>query len=84
MAKELLQNNVAIEPSVDIFSFGIMLFELTTGTELPQDGPYWHALREGETPAIPREYSSELNLLIRHVRYPRQLALIPSLTLLSR
>jgi serine/threonine protein kinase len=54
MALELL-NDVESDPSADIFSFGLTLYELcftnvmlaANHTSLPIDGPEWHTLRDG-------------------------------------
>ena len=43
-------------PAADIFSFGIMLFEMAADHvrvgELPLDGVHWHDLREGRIPPL--------------------------------
>lgn len=69
MAKELLTYN-PIQPSADIFSFGLMLYELCTAIELPQDGVTWHELRDGNSPSIPSDYSQDLHQLIRQMMHP--------------
>jgi len=38
---------VSVTPKADIFSLGLLLFELATGTYLPSSGPLWHKLRTG-------------------------------------
>jgi len=35
----------------DIFSFGIMLYEIKSGEALPGHGPRWEVLRNGNVPA---------------------------------
>ncbi len=49
MAPELFQNAEDASPTfaADVFSLGLLLFELATGLVLPKDGPLWHQLREG-------------------------------------
>jgi serine/threonine protein kinase len=49
MAPELFQNSddSPPTPAADIFSLGLLLFELATGLELPKEGPLWRELREG-------------------------------------
>jgi len=36
--------------AADIFSFGIMLYEIKTAEELPGSGPHWEYLRSGQVP----------------------------------
>ena len=55
------------EASADIFSFGLMLYELAANLtfELPADGPRWHELRRGShTLDVPACRSSHLNGII--------------------
>jgi serine/threonine protein kinase len=40
--------------AVDIFSFGLLLFQLVTGRQLPQGGSMWHALRKGKSRGVLR------------------------------
>jgi serine/threonine protein kinase len=46
-----LQNNSSARSvascAADVFSLGIMLFEMATQTELPLSGPLWISLRQG-------------------------------------
>ncbi|TMW56563.1 hypothetical protein Poli38472_006573 [Pythium oligandrum] len=69
MAKELLSSQERL-PSADIFCLGIMMLELATAVELPTSGEEWHALREGQLPALPAEYSGDLSALIAHMMHP--------------
>jgi serine/threonine protein kinase len=50
MAPELLQQNLGslVSSATDIFSLGLLLFELCTNTVLPKEGLIWHQLRQGE------------------------------------
>lgn len=66
MAKELLTDSY-VQASADIFSFGMMLLELTTNISLPQDGDFWHDLRNGNSPSIGKAYSRKLDELIKQV-----------------
>lgn len=51
-ARYLSQDLLEANPSTaaDIFSFGIMLFEVKSGVELPGSGEYWDFLRNGAVP----------------------------------
>jgi membrane-associated tyrosine/threonine-specific cdc2-inhibitory kinase len=52
MAKELL-NSCEKLPSADIFSLGVVIFELSTlMLELPSEGEGWHDLRDGRIPRM--------------------------------
>jgi membrane-associated tyrosine/threonine-specific cdc2-inhibitory kinase len=62
MAFELL-NNSQKKPSADIFSLGMLLFEVSSGIDAPKEGALWHQLREDKIPKIPTR-SDELNKLI--------------------
>lgn len=65
MAYEIL-NDRNVRPSADIFSFGIMLYELATRRTLPQEGSYWLELRDNRIPPFPPgRYSLDLENLIR-------------------
>jgi serine/threonine protein kinase len=52
MAKELLAGSPAM-PANDIFSFGLLVFEMVSGTKLPDGGEKWQALRNGQIPQLP-------------------------------
>ncbi len=47
MAPELLSQHSEPTPAVDIFSLGLLLFELASQQQLPASGPVWQALRSG-------------------------------------
>ena len=67
MAPELLDGQVS--ESADVFSLGIMLFDLAAQVDLPANGPVWHALRQSERmvsiPALP-----EMEALVRRMMGP--------------
>jgi len=49
MAPELLNpDQLQQHDAADIFSFGLLLFQIATGAELPSYGVLWHQLREGQ------------------------------------
>ena len=60
MAPELLSSSHVKSPANDIFSFGIMLWEILFGCEPPQDGEMWHALRNDRVPRPDGKGSEEL------------------------
>jgi hypothetical protein len=47
MAPELLKLEIQATPAADIFSLGLLTFELATDTMLPNSGEIWHDLRNG-------------------------------------
>ena len=53
----------------DIFSFGIMLFEIKSGEALPGSGDHWDELRSGRVPP-PSSCSVPLAKLIRAMMHP--------------
>ena len=72
MAKELLRGRVASCWSADIFSLGIMLFEVAADVEcLPQEGEFWQELREGKVPPLSDGRSQKLDSAIRLMMDPR-------------
>ncbi len=50
MAPELLSgaNSQKISKAADVFSLGATLLEISVGINLPNGGPMWHSLREGD------------------------------------
>ncbi len=96
MAKELLNTRERL-PSADIFSLGIMLFELASSISshnssisssdavlsLPQEGPYWHKLRDNQAPRIPNLYSDALDGIIRQMMQSDPLLRPTAQTILS-
>jgi hypothetical protein len=59
MAKELL-SNCEKHPSADIFSLGVLTFEIATlMLELPSEGEGWHDLRDGRIPCMDSPRRSE-------------------------
>lgn len=56
MCMDLLQSNINYDPSIDIFSFGMSMYELTAVpyqiSELPSDGDMWQAFRDGRVPPL--------------------------------
>lgn len=59
MAPELLGSADKSPPTsaADIFSLGLMLFELATGMDLPTSGAMWHELREGKAKRMAQLHS---------------------------
>jgi serine/threonine protein kinase len=47
MAPELLNDKAEHTGAVDVFSTGLLLFEVASRQQLPQMGPVWHAFRNG-------------------------------------
>ncbi|XP_022214263.2 wee1-like protein kinase isoform X2 [Drosophila obscura] len=69
LAKEILKDNYMNLFAADIFSLGITLFEVAGGGPLPKNGPWWHNLRDGEVPHLPK-LSKEFNELIAQMMHP--------------
>ncbi|CAM9931947.1 unnamed protein product [Pylaiella littoralis] len=69
MAKELLSSTARL-PSADMFSLGLTVYEVATRMELPGDGEYWHAMRDGTAVGLPSSRSQELGALLRQLKHP--------------
>jgi hypothetical protein len=79
MAKEML-SGAAVAPSMDIMSLGLVILQLATGLQLPEDGPDWISLREGRIPAwrditsVHLLDSTEMQLFVRLEAAVKQMA----------
>lgn len=51
IAPEILQGK--LDKPADVFSLGLILFEIASNVWLPDNGPHWIALREGNFAAVP-------------------------------
>jgi serine/threonine protein kinase len=69
---ELLAGDHANIHAADIFSLGITVLELVMRSPLPEDGPEYTALRHGDIPPQPREYSQSLWTLIKVCPFGRK------------
>ena len=49
-------------------SLGLTVYEVSTRMELPGDGEYWHAMRDGTAVGLPSSRSQELGAVLRQVR----------------
>lgn len=60
MAQEMLQNDGSTEITVkaDVFSLGLLLFELATDRKLPSSGSMWQDLRQGRAAGYLRNNAS--------------------------
>eukprot|EP00977_Amphora_coffeiformis_P029818 scaffold42962_cov191-Amphora_coffeaeformis.AAC.1 len=74
IAKELLDNNHKDLSKADIFSLGLTIYSLSLKTKLPQDGPEWHALRNGFAPGrLPlKEFHDIVVLSMMHPEYQKR------------
>eukprot|EP00123_Amoebidium_parasiticum_P014326 comp22444_c0_seq1/m.33711 comp22444_c0_seq1/g.33711 ORF comp22444_c0_seq1/g.33711 comp22444_c0_seq1/m.33711 type:complete len:524 (-) comp22444_c0_seq1:567-2138(-) len=61
---EVLQETYKDLRKADIFSLGISIWELGTGTSLPLNGDQWQALREGRVPNM-EQCSDQFNVLVQ-------------------
>lgn len=61
LAPELLDRRCDLK--ADIFSLGISMLEIMSEVELPNNGPVWHSLRNGDLPPT-TGYSSSLRQII--------------------
>ena len=61
LSKDLLHQQPSF--AADIFSFGMILYEITTGEELPGSGAHWEWLRAGDVPP-PAQCSVHLQQLV--------------------
>ncbi|KAL4232591.1 Mitosis inhibitor protein kinase wee1 [Mactra antiquata] len=69
LAGEILAENFEHLTKADIFSLGLTIFELGGGGDLPKNGDYWHAIRNGDLPNLPH-YSTGLNELLKSMVHP--------------
>ena len=67
-ANEVLDNRACYES--DIFSLGLILFEMATGVVMPSSGEKWHTLREGQVPIESLKVSVTLRDLIVRMLQP--------------
>lgn len=51
IAPEILQGR--LDKPADVFSLGLIMFEIASNVWLPDNGPHWIALREGNFAAVP-------------------------------
>lgn len=65
IAPEILQGK--LDKPADIFSLGLVMFEIASNVWLPDNGPHWLALREGNFAAVPTGplTGSEADALVR-------------------
>jgi len=59
MAPELLRTSTPGKPA-DIFSLGVLLFQLVTKNELPSRGKLWQQLRNGQAKRMYKHVSDGL------------------------
>ncbi|CAE7839762.1 WEE2 [Symbiodinium sp. CCMP2592] len=73
LAKEVLQGDFADLPKADVFSLGLVLYELGTNPNcLPSNGPGWHSLRRSLEVALLPELSPKLLQLMQDLVQPRK------------
>jgi membrane-associated tyrosine/threonine-specific cdc2-inhibitory kinase len=65
MAPELLASPRKMPPA-DVFSFGMVVWELASGDDLPMEGQLWQNLRSDFTPNL-KNISPQLNELLRQM-----------------
>lgn len=65
IAPEILQGNY--DMPADVFALGLIMFEIASNVWLPDNGPHWHALREGDFAGVPTGplTGSESDALVR-------------------
>jgi len=68
LSRDLLESRPST--AADIFSFGIMLYEIKTGEVLPGSGPHWEYLRNGAVPA-PAGCSARMAQLVAAMMSPQ-------------
>ncbi|KNC97468.1 WEE protein kinase [Spizellomyces punctatus DAOM BR117] len=51
IAPEILRDAMFGKPA-DVFSLGLIILEITANVILPENGPYWHKLRQGDLSEI--------------------------------
>ena len=52
MAPEIRNGDIYNGKQTDIFSFGVMLYEIASGEDLPGHGARWDFLRSGQVPRL--------------------------------
>ncbi|CAE7368411.1 Wee1, partial [Symbiodinium pilosum] len=73
LAKEVLQGDFADLSKADVFSLGLVLFELGTNPRsLPSNGPEWHSLRRSLEVALLPELSPKLLQLMQDLVHARK------------
>ena len=65
LASELLAAHHRHAASADVFSLGLMLYELGSARALPSGGQHWHALRQGKAQPLYPERSEAYDALTR-------------------
>lgn len=72
MAPELLNGSIKTR-QLDLFSFGVMIWELASGRSPPKEGDLWQKFRDGNAPdpSIYVRRSKELCLLARQLMSPK-------------
>ncbi|KAI8918535.1 kinase-like domain-containing protein [Powellomyces hirtus] len=71
IAPEILRDLTFGKPA-DVFSLGLIILEITANVILPENGPYWHKLRQGDLAEINfgEEISPALVDLVRSMLDP--------------
>lgn len=64
MSTEILYGDFARLPKADIFALGLTVYEAGGGGPLPENGPAWQEIREGNLKNLP-QYSFDLNDLLK-------------------
>ena len=68
MAPEVL--NSRAQPAADIFSLGLVFYEILVEAPLPRDGAEWHRLRQGELRLASLPRSEHLKGVVKHMLEP--------------
>jgi len=72
LSRDLLESNPST--AADIFSFGIMMYEVKSGEQLPGSGDHWNLLRSGAVQCDPAVCGPALGQLIFSMMQPNPAA----------
>lgn len=70
LPREVLQDDLSHLTKADIFALGLTVYEAGGGGPLPENGPEWQSIRDGNLKEL-KNYSTDLNELLKVLNYYR-------------